>query len=217
MDLPRYIVVEGPIGVGKTTLVERLAARRNARKLLESFEENPFLPHFYQDRPRYAFQTEMFFLLDRYRQQSELRQQDLFVRHTFADYLFVKTRLFASLTLSNDELTLYDRVYSLLELQVPKPDLVIYLHAEVPVLLERIRRRGRAMEAPIDEEYLTALSGVYADYFRDYTETPLLTVDAGAFDFPRDESALDRLLQKVADMQGRRAYLGGRVFEESWA
>lgn len=212
MEFPRYIVVEGPIGVGKTTLVERLATRRNARKLLESFEENPFLPKFYQDRVRYAFQTEMFFLLDRYRQQSEMWQQDLFRPHTFSDYLFAKTRLFSSLTLSDDELKLYDRVYTLLEAQVPKPDLVIYLHAPVEVLLERIRRRGRAMEAPIDESYMRALSDVYAAFFREYDDTPLLTVDAAAFNFVTDPQAVDRLLACVRSLEQPRSYLGAPAF-----
>lgn len=212
MEFPRYIVVEGPIGVGKTTLVERLARRRNARTLLESFEENPFLPKFYQDRPRYAFQTEMFFLLDRYRQQSEMWQQDLFTPHTFSDYLFAKTRLFAGLTLSDDELKLYDRVYTLLEAQVPRPDLVIYLHASVDVLLQRIRTRGRLMEAPIDAGYLTDLATIYADHFRDYDDTPLLTVDASAYNFVEDASAVDRLLEHIRTLNTRRSYLGAPAF-----
>jgi len=167
MECPRYIVIEGPIGVGKTTLVNRLATKLNTRKVLEIFEENPFLPSFYEDPARFAFQTEMFFLLSRYRQQTELMQQDLFARHTLSDYLFVKTRLFASLTLSDEELALYDRVYALLELQVQKPDLVVYLHAGVDVLLERIRRRGRAMERRIEPAYLENLCRVYANYLLD--------------------------------------------------
>jgi len=208
MELPRYIVVEGVIGVGKTTLVSKLAAKRNARKILEIFEENPFLPKFYQDRPRYAFQTEMFFLLSRYRQQTDLKQQDLFAHHTFSDYLFVKTRLFASLTLSADELTLYDRVFSLLATQVPRPDVVIYLHAPVETLLDRIKKRGRSMESSIEPEYLAQLSEVYGNYFREYDETPLLTVDTTEFNFAEDNEALDILLASILRMNDqKRAYL----------
>lgn len=212
MEFPRYIVIEGAIGVGKTTLVERLSKWLNTRKVLEIFEENPFLPRFYQDRARFAFQTEMFFLLSRYRQQTDLMQQDLFARHTLSDYLFVKTRLFATLTLSDDELALYDRMYLLLESQVPKPDLVIYLHASVEVLLDRIKRRGRTMEQDIDGSYLEDLCRVYANYFREYDDSPLLTVDAGAFNFAEDEDALARLTEAIRTMDGRRAHLVAPAF-----
>jgi len=212
MELPRYIVVEGPIGVGKTTLVERFATRHNARKVLEIFEENPFLPGFYRDRARYAFQTEMFFLLSRYQQQTGLAQGDLFARHTVSDYLFVKTRLFAGLTLSDDELMLYDRIYTMLEAQVAKPDLVIYLHAPVEVLLERIHRRGRQMEQTIEASYLEDLSRIYANYFREFDDAPLLTVNAATFNFAADPTAVDRLLEAVGRMTTRRAYLEGAVF-----
>ncbi len=213
MDFPRYLVIEGPIGVGKTTLVRQLSAKRNARTILEIFEENPFLPRFYQDRERYAFQTEMFFLLSRFRQQKEIQQEELFRDYTISDYLFVKTRLFASLTLSADELMLYNRLFTILEPQVPRPDLVIYLHAPVRTLMRRIRQRGREMERNIEPDYLEALSEVYTEYFRDFSACPLLIVDSEAFNFADDERAVERLLETIAGMSGQRAWLERRIFD----
>jgi deoxyadenosine/deoxycytidine kinase len=199
-DTPRYIVVEGPIGVGKTTLVTRLAERYNARTVLEIFEENPFLANFYADQSRYAFQTEMFFLLSRYRQQEDFSQDDLFGRMAISDYLFVKCRLFASLTLTDHELSLYDRMYTILTTQVPKPDVVIHLHAPLDVLMGRISQRGRSYEQNMDPEYLDRLRSLYQSFFHHYEDTPLLEVDTTGIDFSKDDQAVDDLLRAATDV-----------------
>jgi deoxyguanosine kinase len=153
----RYIVVEGPIGVGKTSLSNLLSERFRARRILEVVEENPFLSSFYTDRDKYAFQTQIFFLLSRFRQQQELFQQDLFNSVTVSDYLFAKDRIFACLTLDPNELSLYDRVFEALGPRVAKPDLVIYLQARLEVLLQRIKKRGREFERKFDPVYLEEL------------------------------------------------------------
>lgn len=198
-DFPRYVVIEGPIGVGKTTLVERLAARFQARTVLEIFEENPFLASFYQDRERYAFQTEMFFLLSRYRQQEEFSQTDLFSSVHISDYLFVKCRLFASLTLSDHELALYDRMYTILTTQIPKPDLVIHLHAPLEVLLGRISHRGRPYEQRMDPDYLDRLRSLYHNFFMHYDETNLLQVDTTDVNFAQSDEAIDDLIDLIKE------------------
>src|SRR5437588_3518878 len=157
----RYICVEGPIGVGKTTLTRALAKRFGGRTVFEVVEENPFLASFYQDRAKYAFQTQLFFLLSRFRQQQELFQQDLFNQITVSDYLFAKDRIFASITLDPHELSLYERVYEQISPRVLKPDLVIYLQARLDVLLARIKKRGRDFERKFDPDYLAELSRTY--------------------------------------------------------
>lgn len=182
-DRPRYIAVEGPIGVGKTTLAERLASELGARLVREQPDDNPFLASFYKDPKQNAMSTQLFYLLQRYQQQGDLAQGDLFSPGGIvSDYLFSKDRLFAALTLSDDEMALYERIYQMLRPRVATPDLVVYLQARTPVLLERIRRRGRAAEKPIRAEYVEDVARAYAEFFFHYTEGPLLIVDASELD-----------------------------------
>ncbi len=190
----RYIVVEGPIGVGKTSLCNILAKRFGGRMVLEVVEENPFLANFYQDRQKFAFQTQMFFLLSRYKQQQELFQQDLFNAVTVSDYLFAKDRIFACLTLEQNELGLYDRVFEALGTRVTKPDLVIYLQARLDVLLARIKKRGREFERKFDPAYLEELTRAYNDFFFHYNDTPLLVINTSEIDFVNNEADLENLL-----------------------
>jgi deoxyadenosine/deoxycytidine kinase len=196
MERARYIAVEGPIGVGKTTLATALAERLGGRAVLEAVEENPFLPAFYQDRPKHALKTQLFFLLSRFQHQQQLFQQDLFSQVTVADYLFAKDRIFAALTLDPNELALYERVWELLGPRVVRPDLVIFLQARLDVLLSRIRKRGREFERRFDASYLDALSKAYSDFFFHYDETPLLVVNASDVDLD-SEADLEPLVAVV--------------------
>src|SRR5512145_110725 len=163
-ERPRYIAVEGPIGVGKTTLAQILAERIGGRLICDAVEENPFLAEFNADRRKHAFQAQLFFLLSRFQQQQALFQQDLFSQSTVAEYLFARDRIFATLALSPEELALYDRLYELLGPRVVKPDLVVYLQARTDVLLARIRKRGRDHERAIDGAWLEALARAYNDF-----------------------------------------------------
>jgi deoxyguanosine kinase len=204
----RYIVVEGPIGVGKTSLTGLLAERFRARQVLERFEENPFLSSFYTDRTKYAFQTQIFFLLSRFKQQQELFQQELFSDVTVSDYLFSKDRIFACLNLDRNELALYDRVFEALGTRVVKPDLVIYLQARLDVLLQRIRRRGREFERKFDAAYLEELVRAYNDFFFHYSDTPLLVINTSDIDFVNNSADLENLLNVVRKMKkGTQHYL----------
>jgi deoxyguanosine kinase len=204
----RYIVVEGVIGVGKTSLVNILAERFGGRKVLEVVEENPFLSSFYSDREKYAFQTQLFFLLSRFRQQQDLFQQDLFRSLTVSDYLFAKDRIFATLNLSEDELALYERVFEALGPRVTKPDLVIYLQARLDVLQTRIKKRGRDFERRIDAGYLERLTRAYNDFFFHYSETPLLVVNTSDIDFVNNPEDLEGLLGMVRKTRrGTQHYL----------
>ncbi len=193
----RYIVVEGPIGVGKSSLTNIVAQRFEARRVMEVVEENPFLASFYDDRAKYAFQTQMFFLLSRFQQQQALFQQDLFSDVTVSDYLFAKDRIFATLTLDPNELALYERVFEALSPRVTKPDLVIYLQARIDVLLARIKKRGREFERKFDPVYLDQLCKAYNDFFFHYTDTPLLVVNTSDIDFVNNTDDLDNLLGVV--------------------
>jgi deoxyadenosine/deoxycytidine kinase len=197
-ERPRYIAIEGPIGVGKTTLAEILSERLGGRLVLEAVEENPFLASFYADRRKHAFQAQLFFLLSRFQQQQELFQQDLFSQSTIADYLFAKDRIFASLTLAPEERALYERVYELVGPRVVRPDLVVYLQARTDVLLARIRRRGREFERGLDPAYLEALARAYGDFFFHYDDSPLLVVNASDIDLssPDDAEALVQVIRR---------------------
>jgi deoxyguanosine kinase len=199
-DRPRYIVVEGPIGVGKSSLVAILAKSLKARTILEVVEDNPFLSSFYGDRAKFAFQTQLFFLLSRFRQQQELWQQDLFAQVTVSDYLFAKDRIFAALTLDANELSLYERVYELMGPRVIKPDLVIYLQARLEVLLARIKKRGRDFERRFDADYLAQVCRAYNDFFFHYNQTPLLVVNTSDIDFVGDPGDLEPLLTAIRRM-----------------
>jgi deoxyguanosine kinase len=195
----RYIVVEGVIGVGKTSLTKLLSTRTNGRLNLEVVEDNPFLSQFYQDRSAYAFQTQIFFLLSRFRQQQNLFQHDLFSSTLISDYLFAKDRIFANLNLSDDELGLYNQLATILEQRVLKPDLVIYLQARTSVLLQRIRWRGRTFEQDMEEEYLNALNAAYSYFFHHYKDSPLLVVNTDNLDFVNVPGDFDLLYDQITE------------------
>jgi deoxyadenosine/deoxycytidine kinase len=196
----RSIAVEGPIGVGKTSFVELLARRFDAYKVLEDLE-NPFLREFYEDKAGAAFQAQLFFLLSRYRQLQELTQRDLFHQITICDYIFPKDKIFAYLNLDDSELLIYDKLYSLLEEQTPKSDLVIFLQSETRTLLERIARRNRDYESGISETYVEAVNKAYNYFFFHYTQTPLLVIDTTQIDFVRDEEHLGELVEQIRKME----------------
>jgi deoxyadenosine/deoxycytidine kinase len=204
----RYIAVEGPIGVGKTALARRLAAEFGSRLVLEQVEENPFLRRFYDDAGKHAFQTQLFFLLERWRQQRELGQLDLFSQGTVADYLFAKDTIFAQLTLGPDELALYQRIFQLLDRDMPRPDLVVYLEARAEVLLRRIRKRGRDYERAVTQEYLEKLTEGFREYFYGYTEAPLLVINCSDIDFVEHGGDFADLIREIRGMkQGVQHYI----------
>jgi deoxyguanosine kinase len=197
-DRPRYIAVEGPIGAGKSSLADILSVELSARIIRESPEENPFLGSFYKDRKRHAMSAQLFFLLQRYAQQGELAQGDLFSRGgVVSDYLFAKDRLFAALNLSDDEMALYDRIYQMLKPRTVVPDLVVYLQARTEVLLDRIRKRGRPEEKPIRAEYVEEVARAYAEFFFAYNEGPLLIVNASDIDFVGNEQHRAELVKVI--------------------
>ena len=192
-----YVSIEGVIGVGKTSLAHLLEERLNAKLVMEKFDENPFLADFYLDPERYAFQTQLFFLLSRYRQQQELRQTDVFHKLVISDYMFVKDRLFASLNLDDKEMSLYDSVAKILEKNILNPDLVIYLQAETPKLMERITLRGRDFEKNMSPDYIDALNQVYNEYFFRYQESPLLIINTNDIDFVHNAEDLEEVIRYI--------------------
>ncbi len=202
----KYIAVEGPIGVGKTSLAEILSKKLNARLVLEGAVENPFIGEFYKDIKKHAFQTQMFFLLSRYRQQQEMVQSDLFQQGVVSDYIFAKDRLFANLTLDDNELKLYEQLHSILTGRVLKPDFVIYLQASTDVLLKRISMRGRKFESHITGDYLAELNQAYNYYFFHYQETPLMVINTSEIDFVHRDADLDDLLVHMSKVSKGTTY-----------
>ena len=206
LDRYRYVVVEGPIGAGKTSLARKLAERYETELMLEDAGANPFLPRFYQDAARYALQTQLFFLFQRAGQVQELKQMELFGHATVSDFLLDKDRLFAQLNLSDEEYHLYQQIYAHLKPQMPTPDLVIYLQAPVEALVERIKRRGIDYETPISEEYLTRLGDIYSRYFYNYDASPLLIVNSEHLNFVDRPQDFELLLERIGQMRCGREY-----------
>ena len=206
MNRLRYIAVEGPIGAGKTSLARRLAERLGADPLLEEPGENPFLGRFYEDMARYALPTQLFFLFQRARQIEPLAQPDMFGRPVVADFLIDKDPLFARLTLSGDELALYQKIYDTLRPRAPAPDLVVYLQAGPATLVERVRRRAAAYERSIGAEYLALLADSYTRFFHNYTGAPVLIVNSENLNFVAREADFELLLQRMRSMKSRREF-----------
>ncbi|MGB7631417.1 MAG: deoxynucleoside kinase [Candidatus Deferrimicrobium sp.] len=205
---PRYIAIEGPIGVGKSSLAKILAQKYASRLVKEEVAGNPFLERFYENPRKFAFQTQLFFLLSRYRQQRELAQGDLFETGLVCDYILAKDKIFALINLEDDEISLYESIYKLLVSTLHKPDLVIYLQARPEVLLSRVRKRGIAYERNISLDYLRTLSDAYNEYFFHYNETPLLVVNTSDIDFVESPRDLEHLVREVKSVKrGTQHYI----------
>ena len=197
MNIPYHIAVEGTVGVGKTSMAKVLGERLDAKLILEEFEENPFLVEFYKDAERYAFQTQLFFLLSRYRQQQQLQQIDLFAKTLISDYMFVKDRLFAALNLNDKEMSLYNSVARILEKSVLSPNLVIFLQADTDRLMDNIKIRGREYEKMIDWKYIDALNQMYNEFFFRYDSSPLLIINTNDIDFVNNKNDLEEIIQFI--------------------
>jgi len=200
----RFIAIEGVIGAGKTSLAKVLADRFHAGLILEEFEDNPFLAKFYSSPSQYAFHTQMFFLLSRYRQQRQIAQMDLFKSRIISDYLFTKDRIFAEVNLTEDEFSLYEKIYSLLENDIPRPDLVIYLQASVDFFYKRIKQRDRNYEREIEYEYVEKLCDAYNTFFFHYNTAPLLIINITTFDFLGDSRDVDLIYNEVTNLKEPR-------------
>jgi deoxyguanosine kinase len=208
----RYIAVEGPIGVGKTTLVEKLAHTFGAGLMLEKVDENPFIAQFYQNPARYALQTQLSFLLQRAKQVLSFSQIDLFQNTHIADFLIDKDLLFAELTLNANELKLYQQIYQHLTIDAPRPDLVIYLQAPVEILQSRITTRGRSYEKSITQDYLSQLSDAYTQFFHEYDENTLLTVNTQSIDLIHNDADYNALIEEIDQVQSGRHYFNQSSF-----
>ncbi|MCU7914598.1 MAG: deoxynucleoside kinase [Candidatus Thiodiazotropha sp. (ex Gloverina cf. vestifex)] len=207
VELPGFVVVEGPIGVGKTSLVKRLADHFRGETLLEAAEENPFLQRFYENPRESAFPAQLFFLFQRSQQMSDLQQGDMFRQRLIADFMLEKDRLFAQINLDPEEMKLYEQVYERMTLQAPAPDLVVYLQAPVDVLLERIRRRSRPQERTIDRDYLQRLCDAYTEFFYFYERSPLLIINAAAINPLESEADFQLLVNHICAEGPQRRYL----------
>jgi len=207
----RYVAIEGVIGAGKTSLARKLAHDSGSRLNLEIVEDHPFLSRFYADPTRYAFQTQIFFLLSRFRQQLEFFQQDLFQQTVISDYMFAKDRIFANINLEDDELLLYDKVASELEVRVPVPDLVVFLQGSTEVLMQRIAKRGREYERSMSREYIEELIEAYNHYFFHYTESPLLIVNTNEMDFVNRPAEYEDLKARITEK-----FQGVRYYQPTW-
>ena len=192
-----YVAIEGTIGVGKTSLANLLSEKLSAKLVLEAFEDNPFLSDFYEDPERHAFQTQISILLQRYQQQQDLRQVDMFQNLVITDYMFVKDRLFASLNLNEKEMSLYDTVANMMERNVIQPDLVIFLQADTGTLMKNISKRGRDIEKNISEDYIDALNQVYNEYFFRYQDTPLVIINTNNIDFVNNHKDLEEVINYI--------------------
>lgn len=200
-----FIAIEGVIGAGKTTLAQLLSERNNARLVLEKFEENPFLPKFYEDRKRYAFQTQLAFLASRFKQQQKMTNKELFDEYIVSDYIFEKDRIFARLNLDDDELALYDNIYSIMTGISAKPDLVIYLQSSVDRLMENIKNRGRDYEKHITPDYLQELSDAYNQFFYHYDKAPLIIINSTNVDFLHNPDHLAYLEEQIFEQPIRNS------------
>ena len=201
-----YIVIEGPIGCGKTTLARLLSEKFNVQLLSEKAEENPFLPRFYQDAQRYALPTQLFFLFQRSRQIADMNQRDMFIAPTVADFFLEKDPLFARLNLDDEEYTLYHQIYTHLQLKSPKPDLIIYLQTPVDELAERIEERNISYEQEIPREYIERLADAYSEFFHSYDASPVLIVNNEKLNITKDEAALNLLIDRIGQIQSSREY-----------
>ena len=201
-----FIAIEGAIGAGKTSLVNLLGKQLDARLVLENDDENPFLPDFYRDKESFAFQTQIFFLLDRYAQYQDLAQRDLFSSVVITDFLFQRDPIFAILNLKEHELQLYYQIYNLIKLRTPKPDLVIYLQADTKVLQQRIEKRNRDYESYLDWEYLEKVNKAFNNFFFYYSETPLLVINTNEIDFVEKKGDLEKLISKINHHRIGREY-----------
>ena len=205
-----YIAIEGPIGVGKTSLAKLLSKRLSAKLILEKFEDNPFLSEFYDDPARFAFQTQLFFLLQRYQQQQDIRQVDMFHNLLISDYMFIKDRLFASLNLDDKEMNLYDSIATMMERNVINPDLIIYLQADTSTLMKNIDKRARDFENNISYDYINALNDIYTEYFFRYNDTPLVIINTNNIDFVNNADDLDQVIEYI-----RQPVSGTKFFNPS--